>query len=159
MRTIQKNTFSLASLILASCLTAQAQRPPDVVKWSAEATSVTANSCLVKLSATIQEGWHIYALSQPEGGPNALKISIPGGSAFALAAPIAEAKTIQKHFEPSFKMDTVYYVKSVSFDLALKGTGSDRSETLPIDARFQACDDRRCLPPYTAHVSVALTRN
>ncbi|MCX6626552.1 MAG: protein-disulfide reductase DsbD family protein [Candidatus Solibacter sp.] len=158
MRTTRKNTFSLACLMLWSCLTAQAQRAADVVKWSGEATCASADSCSVKLSAAIQEGWHIYALSQPTGGPIPLKISTPASSAFALASPIAEAKTVQKHFEPNFKMDTLYYLKSANFDLELKRTGPAEGDTLSVDARFQACSDRLCLPPYTAHISAGIKR-
>ena len=110
-----------------------------------------------KLTATISDGWHVYALSQPNGGPNPLKISIPLASAITLASPIPETKVV-RHFDFNFNMETVYYLKAASFDLSLKVGGAAPGDTLPIDVRFQACNDRLCLPPYTTHVSATSKR-
>jgi hypothetical protein len=50
-------------------------------------------------------------------------------------------------------METVYYLKAINLNVALEGTIPDAAAALPIDVRFQACSDRLCLPPYTAHLS------
>jgi Disulphide bond corrector protein DsbC len=142
---------------LSICFAAHAQRPSEVVKWSAGLTGTKPNAPSAKLSATIMDGWHVYALSQPDGGPTPLKISIPSGSPLMLAGPIAETKVV-RHFDPSFNMETLYYLKTANFNLALKGGDAAPGETLSIDVRFQACNDRLCLPPYTAHVSATLAR-
>jgi len=86
-----------------------------------------------------------------------LKISIPSGSPLLLSGPIAETKVIH-HFDPNFNMETIYYLKTASFNLALKGGEAAPGETLPIDVRFQACNDWLCLSPYTTHVSATLTK-
>ena len=143
--------------LLNICFAAHAQRPSEVVKWSAEITRTKPNAPSAKLSATIMDGWHVYALSQPKGGPTPLKISIPFGSPLMLAGPIAETRVV-RHFDPSFKMETFYYLKTASFNLALKKRGIAGGKSLPIDVRFQACNDRLCLPPYTMHVSAILKR-
>jgi DsbC/DsbD-like thiol-disulfide interchange protein len=142
-------------LLLGYCFAGHAQRPTDVVKWSAESTKPSSSAPSVTLSATIQDGWHVYALSQPAGGPSPLKISIPAGSPFALASPVADTKVV-RHFDQNFNMETVYYLKTASFNLALKGPEKATTETLSIEVRFQACSDRLCLPPYTTHLSAAL---
>jgi hypothetical protein len=149
--------FRTLFMLLSICFAAQAQRPSEVVKWNAELTGTRANAQSAKLSATIMDGWHVYALSQPAGGPTPLKITIPSGSPFMVEGPIAETQVV-RHFDPNFNMETDYYIKTANFTLALKELDAARGEILPIDVRFQACNDRLCLPPYTMHVSATPTR-
>ena len=140
-------------LLLSLCLPAHGQRPSEVVKWTAITTNLTSNSSAsVTLTAAISDGWHVYALSQPPGGPTPLKISVPVGSPFVLKAPVQEAK-VTRHMDSNFKMETVYYLKDVSFSLALQKDANAYSDSIPLDVRFQACNDRLCLPPYTAHIT------
>jgi hypothetical protein len=58
---------------LSTCILASAQLPHDVVHWSVTVVSRDAikrgSSASVQLSAEIQDGWHVYALTQPAGGP------------------------------------------------------------------------------------------
>lgn len=136
---------------------ARAQRPSEIVKWTATVTRSNAKSATVALAATVQKDWHVYALSQPAGGPTPLKISIPANAPYTLAAPVAETK-LTHHFDPNFNMDTAYYLDTANFNVALKKTGSTSEQPIPIDVRFQACNDRLCLPPYTAHLTATLGR-
>jgi hypothetical protein len=91
------------------------------------------------------------------GGPTPLKISIPAGTPFSLQAPIVEGK-VTRHDDPNFKMETLYYLNSANFTVAVKKEAGASPETVPVDVRFQACSDRLCLPPYTAHLTADLKR-
>jgi hypothetical protein len=144
-------TLSLGTL----GLTAYGQRPSEVVKWTADIVKATPTSATVALSGTIAEGWHVYALSQTAGGPTPLKITIPSGAPFALQAPIQETKVI-RHDDPSFKMETVYYLNTVSLTVAVRKEGAPAVQAVPVDVRFQACNDELCLPPYTVHLTADL---
>ena len=149
--------YRILFLLLGSCSALHAQRPSDVVMWDAEIIGTKPGMQSAKLTATISDGWHVYALSQPSGGPTPLKISIPSASSITLSSPIPETKVVH-HFDPNFNMETIYYLKAASFDLLLKRGGAAPGDTLPIDVRFQACNDRLCLPPYTTHVSAKSKR-
>lgn len=157
MKLITRLLIAALLVQLGACLAARAQRPSEVVKWTVQVTRATAKSASATVSASIQDSWHVYALSQPAGGPTPMRISIPAGSSFTLASPVPETKVI-RHFDANFNMGTVFYLKAASFNLALKGTGSTTEDTVPIDVRFQACNDRLCLPPYTTHLSADLKR-
>ena len=92
MKHLIRDFWTLFTL-LSICFATHAQRPWEVVKWSAEITGTKPNAPSAKLSATIMDAWHVYALSQPDGGPKPLKISIPSGSSLMLSGPIAENKS------------------------------------------------------------------
>ncbi|SEB99216.1 protein-disulfide reductase DsbD N-terminal domain-containing protein [Terriglobus roseus] len=149
----------IASLgLLSSTAVSAGQRPYEVVKWSAKVTKSTAASASVGLAATIQDGWHVYALSQPSGGPTPLRITIPTGAPFVLQAPVAETK-VTRHDDPTFKMEAVYYLNEVNLVVDVKKQGSAAVDVIPVDVRFQACNDRLCLPPYTAHLTADWKKN
>ena len=152
-----RNAVVGSSVLLGLCLTAYGQRPSEIVKWSANATKSTENSAVVVLSASVADGWHVYALSQPPGGPTPMKISVPAGAPFAIEKPVQETK-VTRHDDPNFKMETLYYLNAMSFHVGMKKVGAVSAETIPIDVRFQACNDRLCLPPYTAHLTAPLVR-
>ncbi|WP_047495440.1 protein-disulfide reductase DsbD domain-containing protein [Terriglobus sp. TAA 43] len=142
-------------LLLALTTLLNGQKPYEIVKWNAAVTKSTTTSVTVALSATIQDGWHVYALSQPAGGPMALKITIPTGAPFALQAPVPETSVI-RHEDPTFKMETAYYLTAVKLAFDVKKEAKAGTASIPLDVRFQACNDRLCLPPYTAHLLAPL---
>src|SRR5207249_28836 len=58
--------------LVAAARSATAQEP---VHWKAAASPVTVRAggkLSVKLSATIDDGWHIYSMTQGKGGPTPL---------------------------------------------------------------------------------------
>jgi hypothetical protein len=142
---------AVASLAF-SFLSAHAQRPTDIVKWNATVKTQSATAATVELSAEIQNGWHVYALSQSSGGPTPLKVTLPEGDSFALNGPVHES-TPTHHFDPNFKMDTAYYLSHAQLQASLKKVKPGTAESIPINVRFQTCNDTLCLPPYTAHLT------
>ena len=79
-----------------------------------------------------------------------MKISIPAGP-YSLQNPVAEGK-VTRYDDPNFKMETLYYLNTAGFNVAVKKEAG-APDTVPVDIRFQACNDRLCLPPYTAHLT------
>jgi len=143
----------MIGVAIFSCLIlcADAQRPADVVKWTAHLTQQNATVATVDLSADIQSGWHIYALSEPAGGPTPLTVSTPEGEAFALNGPVHESAPTHR-FDPSFKMETAFYQNRVQLVASIKKGKAETAASIPINVRFQACNDNICMPPYTAHL-------
>lgn len=84
MKFAQKYVIVLSFVLLCSDSRVWAQRPSEVVKWSTSVAKVTPAIAQVVLSATLAEGWHVYALSQPVGGPTPLKITTPAGSPYEI---------------------------------------------------------------------------
>ena len=146
------SAFAGLAVLSFSFLSANAQRPTDIVKWTATVKSQSASAATVALEAEIQEGWHVYAVSQPTGGPTPLTVTVPEGVAFAVDGAIHESAPTH-HFDPSFKMDTAYYQKSAQLQAPLKKTKPGTASSIPINVRFQTCNDKLCLPPYTAHLT------
>ncbi len=134
------------ALIVVACLAlggtvamAQVQRP---IRWRASATTVGHDALAAKLSATIPEGWYVYALDQPSGGPVPLSVSVLNTGARlrgAISAPEADRKA-----DRNFNMISLVYSEAV--ELRLIADGIPAGDSLRVAVRFQACTDRYCLP-------------
>src|SRR5882762_3468859 len=126
----------------------------DPVKWSfsVELASTAPGSRVIgHLTATIESGWHLYALATPPPSP-ASKIQLPENS-------ISDKLTVyyrepKRAFDNTFKIETQTYEEKAEFilDMGVKGDVPAGLADLTAMVRFNVCDATRCLPPrrYTA---------
>jgi DsbC/DsbD-like thiol-disulfide interchange protein len=138
-------------LACALCVAAFGAENPVAWTAAASAKSAAAGSTIrVKLTAEIQPGWHLYSLDQPPGGPNATEIWVGDGQPFEAAGDVKAPKP-HVIFDPNFSMQVGLYTGRTEFEVPVKvaaGTSSGR-HAVAIDARYQCCSDRLCLPPRT----------
>ena len=134
------------------------QRPADIVKWSAAPASVAAGETLkFQLTATIESGWKLYAISQPEGGPKPLAIEIADGAPFTIAKKQIVAPKPKTLKDENFGLTTLYYEKEAVFSVPVSAQPPAASATqIPLEITFQACGNGICLRPFTEKVNVAL---
>jgi DsbC/DsbD-like thiol-disulfide interchange protein len=129
---------------------------PGTAKWEAIAQPLNKQGVLVvNLTAQIEKGWHIYALSQPPGGPIPLRIAVEPGTPYELAGNITGAVP-QKHRDPSFNLETQFYTDSFTLKVPVKAT-SGVGAAVPLAVRFQMCSDTTCMPPKTVHLVATAT--
>jgi thiol:disulfide interchange protein DsbD len=153
---------SLVKLFLVAVLAALAQgiSAQIVVQWTAKvepAVVVKAGANFeAVLEAKIEPGWHLYALTQEGGGPQALVIAVPPESPFKLAGPVIAPLPITAP-DANFNIDTQYHAEEATFyvPLTVPANASGRTQ-LDLDVTFQTCTDRFCLPPKTERVSLSL---
>lgn len=159
-----------SSSVLAYCLfcaatlgllpVASAQTPEQIVKWTATTTPQRVNpggKLTVTLSGAIEQGWHTYSITQARGGPFPTTVKLPPPQPFKLTGPITGSQP-EKIFDPNFSMETevhsdrVVYTLPIAADTNIKSGNHD----LEVAVRFQACNDRLCLPPATSQVKTSV---
>lgn len=150
--------FLFVVLILLAAVCVFAQPKSDKVKWSAriEPADVRAGeSAQILLTAGIKEGWHIYALKQPEG---------PVSSAFALAdnpKVMANGEAIEPKptvkFDRGFQKDIGTHEGPVTFALPVV-LSKDANGTIKatVTATSQACDSSSCDIPSNVEVPIEI---
>lgn len=136
---------------------------PAPIRWSAKAENPAVkagDTFKAQVTAAIEEGWHLYSLEQPEGGPIPTRISVPDNQKFKLNGDI-ETPQPQVVFDKNFNMDTEFYEREAIFTVPVEvakdaATGKN---TLTVSAFYQTCNDKMCLPPklvkFTTDVVVA----
>ena len=150
--------FMIATLAWSSLAFAQGENP---ITWTlAEGPKQVkpGQKFDLELTAKIDEGWYLYSTTQPPGGPNATRITMPAGQPFSFyGAPGAPPPKVK--YDANFSMETETHDGSVTFSLPVEVTkdatsGAHKAE---VHVRFQTCNERLCLPPKTEKLSVSLT--
>jgi thiol:disulfide interchange protein DsbD len=158
--------FSLLCAGLATSVAA-AQVPDEPIKWAltvdpATATTTRGGAITLALTATIDDGWHLYSTKLPEGGPIPTRISVPTDQQFKAAGDIVEP-TPKSAFDANFNMTLEFYEDKVTFGVPMKASGTAPLGAVParVAVSFQTCNDKFCLPPkqVVATVQVKVTAN
>ena len=140
-------------LLLIAMLSVSSQIPTDIVKWSVAgpAKPVAAGSVAkLQLSAEIQEGWKLYALSQSSGGPIPLTIALEKNAPFKLVQKEISGPLPKVQKDSNFNRDTQFYEREAEFvvPVVVPKTGAGKKQ-VPIEVTFQACGAEICLRPFT----------
>src|SRR5712691_5892059 len=142
-------------------LTPRSGQKLDPVQWmlTSDAGRAPAGSTVpLRLTAKLDEKWHLYSLTSPKGGP------IPTTVDLAESPAIESSKLFQprpeRKFDRNFNLDTETFQKEAVFWITAelkKDTPAGPAE-LTGQVRYQSCDDRQCLPPRkkTATFTVAI---
>lgn len=111
----------------------------------------------VQVIATIDEGWHLYSIEQPPGGPIPTRIFVPENQLFTLNGEI-ESPISQVVFDPNFNMDTQFFEKEAIFSVPLKANPdlNNGKHNLTVTAFYQTCNDKTCLPPKTVKLTAEI---
>jgi thiol:disulfide interchange protein DsbD len=148
--------FLAALVIFGLTADARAQEP---IHWSLAVTSkgpvLPGKPLEAALTAKIDKGWHLYALDEPAGGPSATVITLPPSKLFVQAGPVS-APPGTRLMDPNFNLETEFFEDQVAFLIPLKvtaGTALGRQK-LEVTTNWQTCNDRLCLPPTEATISV-----
>jgi thiol:disulfide interchange protein DsbD len=154
---------ALAAFLALGVVAPAAPAAAAEVTWSltsaARGPVAAGASFEVTVKAVLEDGWHIYSITQPPGGPITTSIQFPRDGRFALAGPIAGPEPIVG-FDPNFNMDTeVYDGPTVTFTAPVQVADSvaPGSHPLNVNVRYQACTDRVCLPPAVARLSLGVS--
>jgi hypothetical protein len=155
------------ALLLGACIcgTGLAQSPgtnptPDqTVQWAATLTAASGvkqgSATTLELSGEILDGWHVYALTEPPGGPTALRVTLDENEVAQIAG-VPSGTAPRKRHDPSFGLQTQFYTHSftVRVPVQVKQQLAAGHQVLPVSVRFQTCSDRECQPPTTIHLVV-----
>lgn len=157
--TFRTTTLMCAALALAAMATSlpAAQERTLPIAWSAPSAAATGTAGApldVEVSARIDEGWHLYSLTQAPP-PDPTVISVAAGQPFALSGA-AEGPIPEKGFDEAVGVDTEFYTDAVTFRLPLTVEKSAKpgDHTLIVTARWQACNGNLCLRPQTTTIEV-----
>ena len=126
------------------------------VSWSFASKKVSDNVYEVRLTATMQPGWHLYSQSQPADA-----IAIPTSFNFnnnpllTLDGKTKELGKLEKYKDPALGVTANQYSNKVDFVQLVTVKGKAKTNVTG-KLEYQTCDDKKCLPPKTVNFSIAL---
>lgn len=129
-----------------------------MIAWAAEAQILTPVKWEIKLedsdssvktllfSAKLDNGWHLYDMNLPEGGPISTSFNyetLKGVKTVGSPVPSKKATTV---YDEQFEMNLSWYAHEVSFTQKLEIT-NPKAFKVEGYVEFMACNDENCLPP------------
>jgi hypothetical protein len=152
----------LVVITAGPCAVVAAQRPSDVIRWSArgpDSPVKAGGTAVIRITADIDPGWHLYAFNQPAGGPRSLEVRAAKGTPLSVVSAKIDAPPPKVQHDPNFNLDTRYYDEptTISVPVRVATTATPGGRRASLEIVFQACTERLCLRPYTETVSVDIT--
>lgn len=148
-----------AALVVAGCSHPPAAGAQTPVHWSVSPARIDGGGTgSVTLTARIDDGWHIYAVTQGPGGPVPTRLTLASGQPLSLRGAPIVSPAPKTEMDESFGIPVQMHEKQASFALDLKTDPGARPDTVRVRARYQACSASLCLPPQTAQLAAPVVR-
>jgi len=141
------------SFLLTMALNAQLINP---VSWTFSAKKLGTNTYEIHMTATIQNGWHLYSQNQPE---DAIAIpttfTINPNPLIKLNGKVKEKGKLEKFTDKTLDLSANQYSDKVEFMQVVNLKGKAKTN-FSGSVEYQTCDNKKCLPPKTVNFNVAL---
>ena len=125
----------------------------DPAKWTFEQKNTGATTADIIIKANIESGWHLYAMSLPDGGPIPTAITFETiENAKKVGGIQPKSKLIESH-DPNFDMKLGWYVNEAVFVQKISFTDA-KSVYVKGNVRYMLCNDETCLSPTTRDFSL-----
>ncbi|MBO9684440.1 MAG: hypothetical protein J7502_17525 [Flavisolibacter sp.] len=150
---MKKLYFILLSLFVTILASAQGLNP---VSWNFTSQKISDNVYEIQMTATIQQGWHLYSQTQPKDA-----IAQPTSFVFnknpliELDGKVKEIGNLEKFKDKELDISANQYSNKVVFTQKVKLKGKAKTNVTG-KLTYQTCDDVKCLPPKTVNLSIAL---
>ncbi len=104
----------LSLLITLLAVTALQAQMVDPVHWQSSTRMTDDTHGVVTLTASIDNGWHLYGLSLPDGGPQATEVEWTALDGVTLDGKLTPATQPKKQHDPTFDMDLSWWSGSAT---------------------------------------------
>ena len=151
---MKKIVLLLSLLILSLSSFAQIYDP---VKWSTSVEKISDSEFDLIITASIEDGWHLYSQNVPENGPIATSFTFEKNDDYELVGGTIEEEG-HTVFDPVFQMKIKYFEEKATFKQRVK-IHSEKASTIVGELEFMVCDDESCLPPTFEDLNFQIAKN
>ena len=115
------------------------------ITWHFSTKEISATEKQLIFSATIEQGWHLYGIDLPEGGPVATTFSFNTTKGVKLLGKVKAEHSPKVKYDKQFDMDLNWYDSNINFIQNIEITDNDYQ--INGEVRYMCCNDVTCLPP------------
>lgn len=138
-----RRIIGILILMCAVHLSAQIFEP---VTWNFEHERVSDTQGRIVATAEIEDGWHVYGLQLPEGGPQSTTLVFEVVKNAELVGEVRAEGLLVEKYDATFDMDLNWYEMGVTL---VQDVTYDDADAVYVEGavKFMACDHATCLPP------------
>jgi hypothetical protein len=146
----------ISLILLAIFTTGIAFAQADPVSLSFTSKKLSDNVYEVRITASLDKGWHMYSQSQPEDA-----IALPTRFSFnknpllEFDGKVKEMGKLEKYVDKILDVTANQYSNQVTFIQKVKVKGKAKTNVTG-KMEYQVCTDEKCLPAKTVNLSIAL---
>jgi hypothetical protein len=149
---MKKLFFVFAALF--SVLIGSAQLNP--VSWTFSSKKINDKEFELQMTATIQQGWHLYSQLQPADAiAQPTSFNFNKHPLLVMDGKVKELGKLEKFKDEKLDVSANQYSNKVVFVQRVKMKGRAKTNVTG-SLEFQTCNDEKCLPPKTVNFSIAL---
>lgn len=136
----------LAFMAAMTGLNAQILTP---ITWNSSVEMNGDREGRLVFKASIDDGWHLYGINLPAGGPNATKFTFDRVEGLTLKGDITPSRAPHEQVDMVFNLKLNWWEGKVEFyqDFTLNEPGG--AYLVDASVTFQGCNDGSCIPPST----------
>ncbi|MFL5772621.1 MAG: protein-disulfide reductase DsbD domain-containing protein [Flavisolibacter sp.] len=127
----------------------------DPVKWEFSSKKINPNTFEIHLKAKVEDEWHIYSQTTPDGGPVATNITFTKNPLLTLKGDVREVGKLEQHFEKLFGVEVKQFSEKVEFIQTVIIKPGIKTSILGT-VQYMTCNDEQCMPPKKVNFTIAL---
>jgi thiol:disulfide interchange protein DsbD len=113
-------------------------------KLTAEPTTVRVGEMVVlRLSADVPRGYHLYSMTKIPEGPKPLKILVPEAALSPQGPWYAPSPSVE--VDPNFQKAVEFFTGKIEHARAFEVKPEASSSAISVEVKGQICDDKRCI--------------
>lgn len=128
------------------CVAAVSAQIVTPVKWSVDSRMTSDTEGEIVFKAMIEEGWHLYGLTLPDGGPKPTSVTYDRLEGVELVGDLTPSVAPVERVDMVFHLKLSWWEGDVSFVQKFRLTGS-KGYAVDGTITFQGCNDGSCIPP------------
>lgn len=136
----------IATLAVISGIQAQILKP---VTWSSSVEMNDERNGRLIFKASIDEGWHLYGIDLPDGGPNPTTFTFDKVEGMTLKGDITPSRKPHEQVDMVFHLKLNWWEDKVDFYQDFTLNEPNGAYLVEASVRFQGCNDGSCIPPST----------
>ena len=142
-------------ILLMNSIAGYSQDMP--VQWNYSAKKLNETNYEVRLTAIVEDGWHIYSQFTPDGGPVPTAVSFVKNPLLTMQGRVREVGKMEDHFEPLFGVQVKQFSDKVDF-VQVVNIKPGIKTALKGSVEFMVCNDHECMPPKKQSFSINLPK-
>lgn len=144
----------ILSFLIALFLTTPAwSQIEDPVTWDFKVESIDGSEVDIIMTATIDDGWHLYSQDAGEG-PIPTTFTFFEDAAYAVQGAVLEGEP-HEEYDKNFESVLKFFDKKAVFTQRIKLL-SDQPSKIKGELQFMVCNDAMCLPPEWVDIELDL---
>lgn len=149
---MKKILSSIIAILTYGIVSAQIIEP---ITWNVVSKMDSETEGHVTVSASVEDSWHIYALSLPDGGPNPTVIDFKATPGVKLIGDLTPSRPAIEEVDMIFHLSLGYWDADVNFiqKFQIVEPGDNK---IDVSISFQACNGSSCIAPSTENFSLSI---